>query len=107
MPKKEIKFTIELDEKNMPQSIEWEATDAGFNGKKPCNSMMIQLWDKDAQNSMHIDLWTQDMMVQHMNVHVFHNLMNIAGVYRRATGNAELAGMIQQFAQQFANQIKK
>jgi len=32
--KSEIKITVELDENKMPSNIAWEATDAGFKGKK-------------------------------------------------------------------------
>lgn len=102
MPQKEIKFTIQLDEQNLPRAIEWEATDAGFTGKKECASMKIYLWDEEAKNSMHIDLWTPKMLVQHMNIHYFHNLLNMADSYQRATGNLEAAEMIRQLAHQFA-----
>lgn len=105
MPTKEIKFTIQVDEQNLPRSIEWEATDAG-EVKRKCNSIKVYLWDKEAQNSMHIDLWTKDMMVQHMNVHYFHNLLNMADSYRRATGNVEGAELIRQFAHRFAAKVK-
>jgi len=106
MHKKEIKFTIQVDEQNLPQSIEWEATDAEFEGKMKCASMKIYLWDKGTKNSMHIDLWTADMLVQNMNIHYFHNLLNMADSYQRATGNLEAAEMIRQLAHQFAAKVK-
>ena len=35
MPKKsEIKLHVELDDKKVPTKIEWEATDADFEGKR-------------------------------------------------------------------------
>ena len=68
--------------------------------------MMIYLWDKEAENSLHIDLWTKDMMVNHMNIHFFHNLMNMADTFKRATGNDELSDMIREFAQKFAEKLK-
>ena len=47
MPKKsEINFTVELDEKNLPQKIEWDATDSNFDGRKECKAMMLSIWDK-------------------------------------------------------------
>jgi gliding motility-associated protein GldC len=98
---KEIKFTIRVDEQNLPRPIEWEATDAG-KGKMKCNSVKIYLWDNEAQNSMHIDLWTKDMLVQQMNVHYIHNLLNMADSYKRSTGNTEGAELFRQFAHRFA-----
>ncbi len=106
MPTKEIKFTIQVDEQNLPRSIEWEASDADFQGKKPCASMKIYLWDKEARNSMHIDLWSKDMLVSDMNVHVVHNLLNLADSYQRATGNLEGAEIIRQCARQLGENVK-
>ena len=106
MPKKEIKLTIELDDQHVPERIEWEATDAG-GGKKRASSMMLYLWDPDAKNSMSIDLWTKDMLLHHMNAHFVHNLLSMADTYQRASSNPALAGMIKNFANQFAAELKK
>jgi len=104
MKKKEIKFIIELDENNLPHKIEWEASDAEFPGRRECSSMMIRLWDKKENNTMNIDLWTSEMLVQHMAIHYFHNLLSMAETYQRATGNVVVSEAIRQFAYQFAQQ---
>jgi len=59
----EIKFTIKLDQAKVPEQIFWEASDADFEGKKPCDSIMISMWDKEAKNTMSIDLWTNNMEI--------------------------------------------
>jgi gliding motility-associated protein GldC len=106
MPKtSEIKFTIQLDDKNMPKKIEWEATDAGFEGKKVCNTMMISLWDNDDQITMGIDLWTKEMLVNDMNIHFSQILNKMSGTYLRATGNNEIAQMLQNFSSEFAAKL--
>ena len=101
----EIKFTIQLDDKNLPKKIEWEATDAGFEGKKPCGSMMISLWDKEEQVTMGIDLWTKEMLVNDMNIHFSQILNKMSGTYLRATGNNEISQMIQNFSSEFAAKL--
>jgi gliding motility-associated protein GldC len=101
----EIKFTIQLDDKNLPKKIEWEATDAGFEGKKVCSTMMISLWDKEEQVTMGIDLWTKEMMVNDMNIHFSQILNKMSGSYLRATGNNEIAQMIQNFSSEFAAKL--
>ncbi|HQV32411.1 MAG TPA: gliding motility protein GldC [Calditrichia bacterium] len=103
--KKEIKFTIELDDRNMPQKIQWETSDDG-EGPQECASLMIYMWDPRAQNSMSIDLWTRHMLVDHMNIHFFHKLMKMADTYGRATGNQEGAAKIREFAKDFGIQAK-
>jgi len=86
----EIKFTIQLDDKNLPKKIEWEATDGGLKGKS------MRHYDdffmgKEEQVTMGIDLWTKDMLVNDMNIHFSQILNKMSGSYLRATGNNEIA----------------
>ncbi len=105
-----INFTIQLDEKKTPEKIEWEATDAGFDGKKTSDTLMISLWDKEERSTLAIDLWTKDMLVDDMNVHFYQIFSKMAETYLNATKNNEAAQMIEDFASRFAeklNLIKK
>jgi gliding motility-associated protein GldC len=54
--KSEIKITVELDNNKMPEKIEWEATDAGFEGKKASKTLMLSLWDEKDNVTYGIDL---------------------------------------------------
>ncbi len=101
----EIRFTIQLDDKKIPKKIEWEATDAGFDGRKECDSIMLSLWDKEEKVTMAIDLWTKDMMVENMNIHFFQIFTKMADTYLRATNNNEVAQMIESFSKEFANKL--
>ncbi len=107
MSKKEIKFTVTLDENKQPKKIEWTASDADFEGTKPCQAMMIHLWDQDAKSSLNFDLWTKEMLVQHMNIHYFYSLMSMADSYERATRNPKGAELLRQFAHQFAQAMQE
>jgi gliding motility-associated protein GldC len=104
--KSEIKFTVTLDEKKNPQKIEWEATDAGFTGKKECSSLLLSLWDKEDKATLAIDLWTTEMLVDEMNVHVHQSFLKMADTYFRATQNNEGSNMIRDFANEFADKLK-
>jgi gliding motility-associated protein GldC len=107
MPKtSEIKFTIQLDDKKLPKKIEWEATDAGFEGKKQCSSIMISLWDTKEKVTMGIDLWSKDMLIDDMNVHFFQILTKMADTFRRATNNNDVSKMIEDFSKEFAKKIE-
>ncbi len=100
-----INFSIELDENKMPEKIEWEATDAGFDGKKPCSTLMISLWDNEGKSTLGIDLWTKEMMVDDMNIHFYQIVTKMADTYLRATQNNEVSKMIEDFALQFAGKL--
>ena len=66
MKKSTIQFTIQLDENNVPEKIEWEATDKPEPGVSETKSISISLWDHEQKNTMRIDLWSKDMPVNEM-----------------------------------------
>ena len=101
----EIKFTVKLDENSIPDAIYWEATEADFEGKKLCDSIMISIWDREEKNALSIDLWTKKMEVGEMNAHFFLTIMKMAETYQRATKNKEIADMIKKFANDFADKV--
>ncbi len=98
----EIKFTIELDEKNLPKKIKWNASDANFKGEKECKSMQVSVWDKEENITMGIDLWTNEMMVDDMNIHFYQIFQKMADTYLRSTSNNDISKMIKNFAEEFA-----
>lgn len=107
MPKlSEIKLTVQLDDNKVPEKIQWEASDAGFDGKKECKSFMLSLWDKEENLTYGIDLWTKEMMIDDMNIHFHQIFLKMADTYRRATKNSEAADMIENFSADFADKLK-
>ena len=104
MKQSEIKFTITLDEKKVPQNIEWSASDA--NKQSTSKAVMIALWDTDERNTLRIDLWTKDMMVDEMKQFYHQNLLSMADSFERATGEVEAAKAMRHFAQEFGERLK-
>ena len=102
----EIKLTVKLDNNRVPEKIEWEATDAGFKGKKEADSVMLSLWDKKENVTLGIDLWTKEMLVDDMNIHFHQVFLKLADTYKRATKNNEAAKMIEDFSAEFAKKLK-
>ena len=58
MKKSTIQFTIELDDKNVPEKIFWEATDKPDGVISSTKAIGLSIWDPDQQNTLRIDLWT-------------------------------------------------
>lgn len=106
MAKKQIVFHIELDEDKFPSSIEWEATDAGFDGPQLCESLMVYLWNARDKNTLSFDLWTGDMLVDDMNRYFFDTMMKMADTYQRATDAEDVSEMIKEFAVKFAKKVE-
>lgn len=103
MKQSEIKFTVTLDENNLPEKIDWSATDGGE--KSTSKSVMIALWDAQENNTLRIDLWTKDMMVDEMKQFYHQCLLSMADTFDRATGETESAKDLRRFAQSFAEKL--
>ena len=103
----EIKFTVELDDKNLPKNIKWNASDANFDSEKECNAMQISVWDKKDNITMGIDLWTNEMMIDDMNIHFYQIFQKMADTYLRSTSNNDISKMIKNFAEEFAKKCNE
>ena len=66
MKKSEIKFIVSLDEKNIPEKIEWVAEDSLSQDLKESKSISLSLWDDKKKNTLRIDLWTKEMTTDDM-----------------------------------------
>ena len=101
-----ITISVSLDDKNVPEKINWEATDAGFNGKKNSQTLILGLWDKNEAMTYSIDLWTKDLTVEDMNLHFHQLFLKMAETFERSTKNSEAASMIKDFSSKFADKLK-
>lgn len=96
----EIKFTIKLDENNIPDEIVWEAEGAGIE-KRKANSLLISVWDPEEKNTLKVDLWTKDMYVEEMKQFIHQTIMLMADTYEKATSEADMAKEIRLFGKLF------
>ena len=104
MKKSEIKFHVTLDDKNIPEKIDWSATDA--HKESTSKAIMISVWDAQENITLRIDLWTKDMMVDEMKQFYHQSLLSMADTFERATGEAEAAKAMRNFAQEFGLRMK-
>lgn len=103
MKTSEIKFTVKVDENNLPISIDWDASDAGEKSK--CKSVMIALWDAKEENTLRIDLWTKDMMIDDMKKFFHQSLLSMADTFKRATGEEKITEDLKDYCQHFAEKM--
>ena len=96
-----ITIDVQTDEKKIPASIHWSATDTGADKKQAAKAMMISFWDAAEKAALRIDLWTQDMMVDEMADFFYQTLMTMADTYGRATQYADQVEQMKTFAKTF------
>lgn len=100
----EIKFTVTLDENNLPVNIDWEASDA--NEKSAARAIMLALWDTREQSTLRIDLWTKDMLVDDMKLFFHQNLVTMADTFEKATGEKAITEDLRDYCAHFAEKMK-
>ncbi len=96
----EIKITVELDENNLPISMNWSASDTKQGGA--VKGMLLSMWDDKEKNSMHLHLWTKDMMTDEMKQFMHQTLLGQSDTIKRALSDEKLAASLYDYAHKFA-----
>lgn len=104
--KKSIKLEVSLNKEQLPEQIEWSASDSPAKNKQTCKAFMLSLWDGEQKNTFRMDLWTNKMQIDEMNFFFYQSLMTMADTFKRATNNAEGAEKIKNFANELAEDLK-
>ena len=106
MKNSEINFKVTLDEENVPESIEWFATD-GSAGWESTKSVNIALWDSLQKNTARIDLWTKDMPVDEMKHFYIDCIGGMAQSLLNSTGDEYMAQEMDQLVSRLVEYIEK
>ena len=107
MRKAEIKFSIELDENNVPETIKWEAEDKEPGTIDETKSVSVSLWDHESKNTLRIDLWTKDMPVEEMKKFYLDSLGGLAQSILNSTGDEYMHGEINSLCDKFIKYLEK
>lgn len=105
MKKSEIKFTVHLDQNNIPEAIDWEASDSGEN-KHFCKAMMLSMWDKKEENTLRIDLWTKEMKVDEMKLFFHQTFVSMINTLEKATGHDNTIEDMRQYSKVLAQKLE-
>lgn len=106
MHKSTISIEVLLDEKKIPDSIGWKASDSSADDMQAAKAMMLAFWDSGDKSALRIDLWTKDMMVDEMGDFFFQTLSSMADSLQRATNYADLAGELKAFSKNFNEKFR-
>lgn len=101
-----IQFNVDLDEKNIPQHITWEASEKP-GGISETKSISISVWDHIQKNTLRIDLWTKDMTIDEMKRFYIDCLGGLAQSMLNATGDEYMASATNELCEQLATHLKK
>ncbi|VAW28453.1 GldC [hydrothermal vent metagenome] len=106
MKKSEINFKIQLDEHNVPETIQWDATDKP-GGLDHTKAITIGIWDDVEKNTMRLDLWTKEMPIDEMKMFYIDALSGMAQSILSATGDEKMANSITSLCDTLGKELKK
>lgn len=101
-----IQFKIDLDDKNIPEKIIWDASDKPEELSET-KSISLSLWDHVQKNTLRIDLWTKDMPVDEMKRFYIDCLGGIAQSALTATGDEKMASEINNLCEKLAKHVRE
>jgi gliding motility-associated protein GldC len=102
-----IQFNIELDNKNVPEKIQWDANDKPDGGLTETKSISISVWDHAQKNTLRIDLWTKDMPVDDMKRFYIESIGGMAQSVLRATGDEFMAQEMEALCDKLVEYLRK
>lgn len=104
--KKEISITVELDDDNVPEKIDWNATDKEGEGIENCKAMLLSMWDPERQDTLRLDLWTKEMTKDEMKIFFHQTLVTMADTFENATEEKEVTEDMRDFISYFADKLE-
>jgi gliding motility-associated protein GldC len=94
----EINFKVLLDDNNVPERIQWDATEKPDPGLTETKSISVSLWDHSQKNTLRIDLWTKDMPVDEMKRFYIDCLGGIGQSILTSTGDEGMSAEVNALA---------
>jgi gliding motility-associated protein GldC len=106
MKKSTIQFEITLDSNNIPEKIEWLATDGPSNKMEEIKAVSVSLWDPSQENTLRLDLWTKEMNVFDMKRFTVETLDGLADCVQNSTGDDIMASEIRELCKRMAKHVE-
>ena len=106
MRKTNINFSIDLDDNNVPNKIEWDASDKPDASPSATKSISVSLWDHQ-QNTLRIDLWTNDMPVEEMKRFYIDCIGGLSQSILSSTGDEFMASETNALCEKLVKHLKQ
>lgn len=106
MKQSTINFKVELDDKNTPERIIWDASDKP-DELSETKSISLSLWDHVQKNTLRIDLWTKDMPINEMKRFYIDCLGGLAQSSLSATGDEYMSKEMNNLCEKLAKHLKE
>ncbi|MFB6257865.1 MAG: gliding motility protein GldC [Flavobacteriales bacterium] len=99
----EIRYTVKLDENQIPLDIEWSSSDE--EGSKKCDAAFLAMWDREDKTTLRLDLWTKEFPMDEMKQFFHQQLLTMADSFQRATGEEAIVEDLRDYCAHFAEKM--
>lgn len=106
MKNSNINIDVVLDDSNIPEQINWSASDVGGE-KKPAKAVNISIWDHVSRETLKMDLWAKDMSTDEMKIFYVDMVGSMAESLRHSTGDSELAKILDDAGKSMMEKLEK
>lgn len=106
MKQSEIRFSIELDDENVPEKIFWNATDSPTGQLTEAKGLAVSVWDPDVKETLRIDLWTKDLPMDEMKRMTIDTIGGLATTIRNATNDEFMANEMDRLCELLVMHVK-
>ena len=103
---KKINIEVKLDEKNIPEEINWSATDLQGFDEASCRAFILSLWDHRNKDTLRLDLWTKEMTVDEMKIFFHQTLVTMADTLENSINDPRISGDMRDFCAYFAEKME-
>ena len=107
MKSSEIRFKIELDDKNYPEKIFWNATDGASEGMEESKAITLSIWDHSKKETLRIDLWGKDMPIDEMKRFYIDTIGGLANSIRTATSDEFMANEMEKLCDTLVKHVQE
>jgi gliding motility-associated protein GldC len=107
LKRKEIKFTVEQNEQNIPEKIYWEASDNPNEGLDETRAFVVGVWDQFHRGTMFIPLWTNEMEVFDMKRMCIEMVGLLSDTVKTATGDELMAQEMDDLAARLSRRLRE
>lgn len=106
MRKSKINFEISLDDDNVPDKIEWNATEKENQGAESTQAISVNIWDPNQKNTLRMDLWTKEMSTFDMKRFSIDAIGGIAQTLLNSTGDEYMSEEIHNLCEQLVKHVE-
>ena len=103
----EIRLKVELDDKNVPEKIFWQAEDSDVAGLQETKAFNLSLWEQEKQETLSMSLWAKDMPVHEMKKFFIDNIGSMAQTIEASTGDTVMDQEMYNLCQRLAQHLQQ